>query len=260
MRELSRIATLALVLLLVAACSVTQIPDAALLPSTPTPTSPPTVAQPTQTPAPVESSALPLTSAAQLPTNTPGLTAAPSDTATPEPTDSPTPMAAASQGPGSLRITIVYDNTAHDPRLKADWGFAAWLECAGQIILFDTGTKGELLLGNMAELGLDQLDIDMIVLSHEHGDHTGGLDALLDSGARPVVYVPASFSPSFKNHVSEPTDLVEVKAEMEILPLKEFHSVVLGSGSMPLDALEHAVQDYIDTKLDSASWNANDLN
>jgi uncharacterized protein (DUF885 family) len=31
--------------------------------------------------------------------------------------------------------------------------------------------------------------------------------------------------------------------------LKEFHSVVLGSGSMPLEILERVVDDYIERKL-----------
>ena len=35
--------------------------------------------------------------------------------------------------------------------------------------------------------------------------------------------------------------------------IKEFHNLVLGSGSMPLDILERVVQDYIDAKLGRAS-------
>jgi 7,8-dihydropterin-6-yl-methyl-4-(beta-D-ribofuranosyl)aminobenzene 5'-phosphate synthase len=226
MRELPRLAMLALILLLATACSATQSPGAALLPSTPIATSPPVPTRPTQTPVPVQPLALPTTIVTQLPTNTPGVTATPSDTPVPEPTSASTPTprgaptgtATGPQEPSALRITIVYDNTAYDSRLQADWGFAAWLEYAGHVILFDTGAKGDLLLDNMAELDLDPHAIEMVVLSHEHGDHTGGLDALLDTGARPVVYAPASFSSSFKKRVSERTELVEIKAETEILP------------------------------------------
>ena len=127
---------------------------------------------------PVVPSARPATAEPQPPTHTPSVTPVPSDTAAPEPTSSPTPVAAGSHELGALGITIVYDNTSYDPRLKSDWGFGAWLEYAGHIILFDTGAKGDLLLGNMAKLDLDPLDIDLIVLSHEHGDHTGGLDGM----------------------------------------------------------------------------------
>jgi 7,8-dihydropterin-6-yl-methyl-4-(beta-D-ribofuranosyl)aminobenzene 5'-phosphate synthase len=56
------------------------------------------------------------------------------------------------------------------------------------------------------------------VLSHVHGDHTGGLAGLLDTGAKPTVYVPAAFPASFKADVRARTDLVEVTGPTEILP------------------------------------------
>jgi uncharacterized protein (DUF885 family) len=39
----------------------------------------------------------------------------------------------------------------------------------------------------------------------------------------------------------------------EAFDLKEFHNLVLGSGSMPLDILERVVEDYIDAKLGQTS-------
>jgi 7,8-dihydropterin-6-yl-methyl-4-(beta-D-ribofuranosyl)aminobenzene 5'-phosphate synthase len=60
--------------------------------------------------------------------------------------------------------------------------------------------------------------IDVVVLSHAHNDHTGGLAALLGAGARPTVYVPASFSPAFKRDVRLLTDLVEVAEAVRIAP------------------------------------------
>jgi 7,8-dihydropterin-6-yl-methyl-4-(beta-D-ribofuranosyl)aminobenzene 5'-phosphate synthase len=74
------------------------------------------------------------------------------------------------------------------------------------------------LLGNMAALGLDLEAIDAIVLSHIHGDHTGGLAALLDTGIRPTVYAPATFPVSFKDGVRARTSLVEVQGPVEIRP------------------------------------------
>ena len=70
----------------------------------------------------------------------------------------------------------------------------------------------------MESLGFDPIQIDAVVLSHIHGDHTGGLVALLEAGARPPVYVPAAFPKSFKKRIRAFTELVEVSEPMEILP------------------------------------------
>ena len=117
-----------------------------------------------------------------------------------------------------MRITIVYDNNAYDPRLRTAWGFAAFVEYGDHILLFDTGGDGNTLLDNMAKLGLDPLGVEAVVLSHIHGDHTGGLQGLLDTGVSPTVYVPAAFPAAFKKGVHARTDLVEVSGPLEILP------------------------------------------
>ena len=115
-----------------------------------------------------------------------------------------------------LKITILYDNIMHDTRLKTAWGFSALVEYHDHTLLFDTGGDGPTLLNNMQILGIDPTRINSIVLSHIHGDHVGGLVDLVESGARPVVYLPPSFPPIFKNQVSRVAEVVEVTRGMEI--------------------------------------------
>lgn len=117
-----------------------------------------------------------------------------------------------------VRLAVVYDNNDYDLTLRTAWGFAWWVEAGEATVLFDTGGDGPTLLGNMAKLDLNPRVIDAVVLLHAHGDHTGGLAGLLDTGDRPTVYVPAAFPASFKTDVSARTDLVEVTGSMEILP------------------------------------------
>jgi 7,8-dihydropterin-6-yl-methyl-4-(beta-D-ribofuranosyl)aminobenzene 5'-phosphate synthase len=59
-----------------------------------------------------------------------------------------------------------------------EWGFAAVVEADGRRILIDTGARAETVLKNVAELKVDLSDITDVVLTHNHGDHTGGLLAL----------------------------------------------------------------------------------
>ena len=92
-----------------------------------------------------------------------------------------------------MKVTIVYDNCASKPGLKTAWGFSCLIETEGTLpILFDTGAEGTTLLYNMEHLDIDPEKIGMVVLSHAHGDHTGGLAAILKRNTHAEIYVPAS--------------------------------------------------------------------
>jgi 7,8-dihydropterin-6-yl-methyl-4-(beta-D-ribofuranosyl)aminobenzene 5'-phosphate synthase len=118
-----------------------------------------------------------------------------------------------------MNLTVVFDNNALDPRLRTGWGFAAWLEYAGHIVLFDTGADGAVLLGNLAALGLDPQAVEMVVLSHIHGDHTGGLASLLAENPEVTVYLPQAFPNYFKEQArAAGATVIEVTGPAEILP------------------------------------------
>jgi len=117
----------------------------------------------------------------------------------------------------TLTITIVYDNNAYDPRLRTVWGFSCLIEYRGQVILFDTGGDFPTLLANMATLGIDPGELEAVVLSHIHGDHTGGLPGILErAGDGLTVFVPQSFPGRFKEDVRTRAQLVEVVEPREI--------------------------------------------
>jgi len=94
-----------------------------------------------------------------------------------------------------MKIAIVYDNTLFKQAgLRADWGFSALVEVSpGRRILFDTGANGEILLNNMAVLGIDPNDIHEIFISHAHFDHVGGLGAFLEKNSHVKLWIPPSF-------------------------------------------------------------------
>ena len=77
------------------------------------------------------------------------------------------------------QVTVLYDNTVYAPNTKADWGFACLIEGAEKTILFDTGTQPDIFWHNIEVLSIDVDAIDLVVITHEHGDHTGGLWTLL---------------------------------------------------------------------------------
>jgi 7,8-dihydropterin-6-yl-methyl-4-(beta-D-ribofuranosyl)aminobenzene 5'-phosphate synthase len=92
-----------------------------------------------------------------------------------------------------MKITIVYDNCLIKPGLRNGWGFSSLIEVGGAPpLLFDTGADGTTLLYNMEVLRIDPGRIGIIVISHAHGDHTGGLSDVLEINKHAEIYVPAS--------------------------------------------------------------------
>lgn len=94
----------------------------------------------------------------------------------------------------NVAIRILVDNRADllvkssetvkrfsDAPLLAEHGFAALvdLNAAGVRILWDAGMTGTALVENMARLKVAPASIDIVALSHGHGDHTAGLAEVL---------------------------------------------------------------------------------
>jgi 7,8-dihydropterin-6-yl-methyl-4-(beta-D-ribofuranosyl)aminobenzene 5'-phosphate synthase len=73
----------------------------------------------------------------------------------------------------SLRVTTL--STMLASQGIGEWGYAALIEVDGRKILFDTGHRPETVLDNARELGIELGDVEDVILSHNHGDHTGGL-------------------------------------------------------------------------------------
>lgn len=73
----------------------------------------------------------------------------------------------------SVKLTILSTMLA-GPGI-GEWGFSAVVEVDGYRILFDTGNYPDTVLRNAKELGVDLASIEEVILSHNHGDHTGGL-------------------------------------------------------------------------------------
>ncbi len=82
------------------------------------------------------------------------------------------------------RITVLVENAPkYDTYLKGCFGLSLWIEVQTQgvekKILFDVGPLAEPLLYNAEALGIEIADVDLIVLSHCHFDHTAALADLM---------------------------------------------------------------------------------
>jgi len=101
----------------------------------------------------------------------------------------------------SAEITVVFDNNTVDKKFESGYGFACVVEKNGRKMLFDTGCCGKTLLSNLKAAGIKPKEIDAVVLSHSHWDHTGGLFDFLKVNNNVIVYVLPSFSKKFKQEI-----------------------------------------------------------
>ena len=69
---------------------------------------------------------------------------------------------------------------------------------------------------NMQLLNLSPKDIDLVVISHSHWDHCGGLARLLYLNSKLKVYVPKSFSKHLKEEIEKRADIYEVRKSTDI--------------------------------------------
>jgi 7,8-dihydropterin-6-yl-methyl-4-(beta-D-ribofuranosyl)aminobenzene 5'-phosphate synthase len=94
------------------------------------------------------------------------------------------------QAQSANRVTILYDSFGKNPALTMDWGFSALIEYGGKRILFDTGNNARIFDHNAKALGVDMRNIDLVVISHRHADHTSGIGDLLAVNPKVKIYVP----------------------------------------------------------------------
>ena len=117
----------------------------------------------------------------------------------------------------SIEVLVVFDNYSVDATLDSSWGFGCVIRTPNDIILFDTGGDGSILLSNMEKMKIDPKSIDIIVLSHNHYDHVGGLDGFLHINNDVKVFMPNSFPNSLKEMViSHGAELHEISISQQI--------------------------------------------
>ncbi len=117
------------------------------------------------------------------------------------------------QDTGEIKITILYDNYVFTEGTKSDWGFSCLIESSGKTILFDTGTNSEILMHNMNRLKVNPEKVDIIVISHNHHDHTGGLFTFLQKNSNVTVYMPASTPDGYNKNITGAGAKVALKKE-----------------------------------------------
>jgi len=106
-----------------------------------------------------------------------------------------------------MKVVCLLENTKRDEDhlLENRHGISVYIEASGRKVLFDTGPDNSFAV-NARQLGIDLSAVDMLILSHGHHDHTGGLKDFLKVNERADIYVhPRAFIPHYsKTHTDFP--------------------------------------------------------
>ena len=139
----------------------------------------------------------------------------------------------------NIALTLLYDKPCL-PGFTGGWGLSIWIEYYNEVILFDTGWNGEVLLANCKEAGKNPDDISYIVLSHDHWDHVGGIVYLLNRDLPKLkgIVVPSSFSDHFKEELRSLAVVIEIPESST--PIKITNGIY-SSGVMGTDIKEHSL-------------------
>jgi len=78
-----------------------------------------------------------------------------------------------------MRLTVLVDNnTFIDRYFYGEPALSFFIELKNKKILFDTGYS-DIFIKNARKMNINLLDLDFVVLSHGHPDHTWGLEPLI---------------------------------------------------------------------------------
>jgi len=96
-----------------------------------------------------------------------------------------------------MKIITLIENLVYKQGLVAEHGLSLYIETENRKILFDTG-QSDLFLQNAQKLGISVEEIDSLVLSHGHYDHTGGLYPFLKKNSKAKIYAKKDiFTPKY---------------------------------------------------------------
>ena len=118
-----------------------------------------------------------------------------------------------------MKLTVLSENTSVSESLESEHGLSIYIETTGHHILFDTGA-GCIFKRNAEKLGVDLATVDLLVISHGHYDHGGGLRTFLEVNSRAKIFIHKQ---AFEAHYSKrPEGVASIGLDETLLPNERF--------------------------------------
>jgi 7,8-dihydropterin-6-yl-methyl-4-(beta-D-ribofuranosyl)aminobenzene 5'-phosphate synthase len=118
-----------------------------------------------------------------------------------------------------VKLTVLSENTSVSDALEHEHGLSIHIEAPDRCILFDTGA-GLIFRNNARKLGVDLSKVDLLVISHGHSDHGGGLRTFLEVNSHAKIYLHKQ---AFEAHYSRrPEGVADIGLDQTLLPNERF--------------------------------------
>ena len=113
-------------------------------------------------------------------------------------------------------LTVLYDNYTSRNGLISSNGFSCLIKGTNKTVLFDTGGDGKILLHNIKKLKVFPESVDVVVISHDHEDHTGGLLSFLSLNDDVSIYLPSILPDDLNQQITS----YDAKTHLVVKPYK----------------------------------------
>lgn len=87
-----------------------------------------------------------------------------------------------------MKITCLMENAAGNGRVCAEHGLSVYVETKKRTLLIDTGASAA-FIKNADAMKADLSKVEMLILSHGHNDHTGGVMAFYERNKTSSIYL-----------------------------------------------------------------------
>lgn len=102
----------------------------------------------------------------------------------------------------SFDIKIIYDNKCVKEGFLPGFGFGALIYNAftKNFLLFDTGGNSKTVIHNINKFNINISKIAKVIISHNHGDHAGGLDGIYNLNPNIEIYIPVVHQKAYQRN------------------------------------------------------------